>query len=269
LVIGSTGKTGRRVADRLRARGVAVRAGSRRSTPSFDWDDRGTWGPALAGVRAAYITYHPDLAVPGAAEAIAELCALAVGSGVDRLVLLSGRGEREAQRCERIVAASGAEWTVVRAAWFNQSFDEGHMLESVLSGVIALPAGDVAEPFVDVDDIADVAVAALTEDGHAGEIYEVTGPRLLTFAEVAAEISAASGRRVDYLPVSTDQWRKLMTVAGMPRDTIDMLAGLFTEILDGHNAYLTDGVQRALGRAPRDFSDYVRTAAATGAWRES
>ncbi len=87
-----------------------------------------------------------------------------------------------------------------------QNFTEGYLLDPVREGVIALPAGDVAEPFVDVDDIADVAVAALTEDGHTGRLYELTGPRLLTFAEVAAELSKATGRDIVYVPLGIEEY---------------------------------------------------------------
>jgi uncharacterized protein YbjT (DUF2867 family) len=189
LVTGGTGKTGRRVAERLKARGVPIRIASRAGTPSFDWNDRRTWEMALDGVTTAYISYAPDLAIPGATDTIRAFVEKATEQGVQRLVLLSGRGEEEAQLCDRIVQNAGVEWTVVRASWFNQKFSEGEFLGMVLDGAIILPAADVPEPFVDADDIADVAVAALTEDGHNGEIYEVTGPRMLTFTEVANEIS--------------------------------------------------------------------------------
>ncbi len=91
-----------------------------------------------------------------------------------------------------------AEWTILRSSFFSQNFSESFFLEPILGGEVALPAGDVPEPFVDAEDIADVAVAALTEDGHAGELYELTGPRLLTFAEAVGEISRATGRKVRY-----------------------------------------------------------------------
>ncbi|MBG0830746.1 NAD(P)H-binding protein [Planomonospora sp. ID67723] len=268
LVIGSNGKTGRRVADRLRERGVTVRAGSRSGNPPFDWADPATWDPALRGAESAYITYYPDLTAPGAVEAVGELARRAVGAGVRRLVLLSGRGEDAALRSEEAVRDSGAEWTVVRASWFAQNFDEGHLLEPVLGGTIALPAGEVAEPFVDAGDIADVVVAALTGDGHAGQVYEVTGPRLLTFAEAAAELSRASGREVRYVPVSADGYAATLVEYGVPAGEAEMLAGMFAEILDGRNASLGDGVQRALGRPPRDFADYAVEAAATGVWKD-
>ena len=201
LVLGGTGKTGRRVAERLWALDRPVRVGSRRGTPPFDWDDRSTWAGALRDVGSVYIAYYPDLAFPGAAEAIGAFSRAAVASGVRRLVLLSGR-EAQALPSEEAVRTAGVESTVIRASWFAQNFSEHFLLEAVRAGVIALPAGDVAEPFIDVDDIADIAVAALTEDGHAGELYEVTGPRLLTFADVAAELTLATGREVRYLAVS-------------------------------------------------------------------
>jgi uncharacterized protein YbjT (DUF2867 family) len=270
LVLAPGGKTGRRVVARLRTRGVAVRAASRTSGTPFDWADPDTWADAVTGVDAAYMVYSPDIAYPGAAERIGAFTELAVRSGVRRLVLLSGRGEREAERAERIVQdlaeGTGAAWTVVRASWFSQNFSEGFLLDAVLGGVVAMPAGEVPEPFVDVDDIADVVVAALTDDRHAGRLYEVTGPRLLTFADAAREIGAATGREIRYQPVTMARYRSAAVDAGLPPDSADLLIGLFTETLDGHNAYLTDGVREALGRAPRDFADYAEVTARTGIW---
>jgi uncharacterized protein YbjT (DUF2867 family) len=269
LVLAATGKTGRRVADRLEALARPVRRASRSgATPStrFDWDDRATWGPALEGVGAAYVVYSPDLAVPAAADAITAFTQLAREKGVRRLVLLSGRGEEEAQRCERIVQESGLEWTVVRASWFAQNFDEGAFGELVLAGEVALPAGDVQEPFIDVDDIAEVAVVALTEDGHAGEVYEVTGPRRMTFADAVGEIAEATGRDVRYVTIPGEVFQAGLAEAGLPTAQIDLLDYLFTTVLDGRNASVTDGVERALGRPARDFRDYAREAAARGAW---
>jgi uncharacterized protein YbjT (DUF2867 family) len=266
LVIGGTGKAGRRVVSRLQALGRPVRVGSRKADPPFDWDHPSTWPGALEGVNAAFVSYYPDVAFPGAVDAIRGLTKAAVSSGVQRLVLLSGRGEEEAQRAEHVVETSGVEWSVVRSSFFAQNFSEHFLLQSVLDGVIALPVGDVAEPFVDVDDVADVAVAALTGDGHAGEVYEVTGPRLLTFADVAAELTAATGRTVRYVDVTPEDYVAGAIAAGVPAEEATLLTALFAEVLDGHNAYLSDGVRRALGRPPRDFADYARTTAASGVW---
>jgi uncharacterized protein YbjT (DUF2867 family) len=269
LVLGGTGKVGRRVVQRLAARGVPVRVGSRSGEPAFDWQDRSTWAPMLRGVRSVFISYAPDLASPGAVEVAGSFAELAVRSGVRRLVLLAGRGEPEADMGEQAVRDSGADLTVVRPAWFNQNFSEDYMRDYVLSGEVALPAGDTPEPFVDADDIADVAAAALTEDGHVGQVYELTGPRLLTFAEAVHEIAEATGREIRYVPVSIDEHAAAAAEFGVPGEFIDLLTYLYGEILDGRNAHLADGVQRALGRSPRDFADFARSAAATGVWSPS
>jgi uncharacterized protein YbjT (DUF2867 family) len=268
LITGGTGKTGRRVAEKLTARGEHVRIGSRNGEPRFDWHDQSTWEPALAGVKAAYLVYYPDLAAPEAAPLIRAFSELAVRSGVERLVLLSGRGEEETLPSEAAVRESGAAWTIVSCAWFAQNFSEDFLLESVLHGELGLPAGQVPEPFVATDDIADVAVAALTEDGHNGRIYELTGPRLLTFADAAADIARATGREIRYVPVSADEYAAVIG-EHLPAEYVPMFVDLFTRILDGRNAHLADGVQRALGRAPRDFAEYARDAAAAGAWEDA
>jgi uncharacterized protein YbjT (DUF2867 family) len=271
LVLGGTGKTGRRVVKRLEAREVPTRVGSRSGEPPFDWEDEATWAPALRDVESVYVSYTvPDIAVPGAVEAVGSFAELAVESEVRRLVLISGRGEEEAQRAERVVQEvsekAGAEWTIVRCAWFSQNFSESYFLEPILSGEVALPAGEVPEPFVDADDIADVAVAALTEEGHAGQLYELTGPRLLTFEEAIGEIAYASGRKIRYVPVSVQEYASMLAEQEVPADYVWLLTYLYTEVLDGRNAYLTDGVQRALGREPRDFAAYVLDTAAAGIW---
>ncbi|HBF91009.1 MAG: NmrA family transcriptional regulator [Hyphomonas sp.] len=269
LVLGGTGKTGRRIVSRLKRRGIETRIGSRSASPAFDWQDPDGWDATLKGAHSVYISYTPDLAVPAAKEAILELVHRAKAHGVKHLVLLSGRGEPDAQACERIVQESGIDWTIVRASWFNQNFSEGEFLQLVLSGNITLPVGHVREPFIDADDIADVAVAALTETGHAGEVYEVTGPRLMTFEDVARDIANASGRPVKFVRIPSEDFLQGLRQAGAPDDQIWLLDYLFTNVLDGRNAHLTDGVQRALGRPPKDFSEFAREMAATGLWRNA
>jgi uncharacterized protein YbjT (DUF2867 family) len=273
LVLGGTGKTGRRVVERLEARGLPVRVGSRSGEPPFDWENPDTWAPALDKVGAVYVSYAPDLAVPGAVEAVRSFAELAVENGVRRLVLVSGRGEEEAQRAELVVQEvgekAGAEWTVVRCSFFNQNFSENYLLESVLGGEVALPAGDVPEPFVDAEDIADVAVAALTEERHAGQLYELTGPRLLTFEEAVGEIARAAGREIRYVQISVEEYAAVLAEYEVPAEFVELLTYVFGEVLDGRNAHLTDGVRRALGREPRDFTDYARETAATGVWSKA
>jgi len=266
LVLGGTGKTGRRVAQRLEGRGLAVRIGSRSGEPRFDWNDAATWPSVLRGAAAVYIAYQPDLAVPGAVEAVRSFAEAAVAAGVRRMVLLSGRGEEEARRAERALQESGADWTIVRASWFAQNFSESFLLDAVRAGEVALPAGATKEPFVDTEDIADVVVEALTDSKHVGQLYEVTGPRLLTFADAVGEIAEASGRRIRYTEIPAEDYAAQLDAHGVPGDYVSLVTYLFATVLDGRNESLEDGVERALGREPRDFAAYARETAATGVW---
>ena len=265
LVIGATGKTGSRVASKLEAKGFAVRRGARRSETHFDWEDPGTWAPVLHGVSKAYVTYFPDLAFPGAVEKLEAFTKVAAEAGLEHIVLLSGRGEHFATMGEEIVRNSGLPFTIVRAAWFAQNFSEGYLRDPILGGALPMPGGDIKEPIIDIDDIADVVVAALTEDGHLGERYEVTGPRLMTFAEMAEVLSTTLGRRIQHVPISFEDFHANVAASGG-----DFVAEVFTQIaretLDGRNAHTADGVERALGRKPRDFADFAQTAMAADAW---
>ena len=268
LVVGATGKTGARVAARLEAAGAPVRRLSRRAPIPFDWDRPATWPAAFEGAAAAYVTYHPDIAIPGALAKIEQVCAVARAADLERLVLLTGRGERHAQLAEDVARGSGVESVIVRAAWFAQNFSEGQLRDPVMAGVLPMPGGDVREPIVDIDDIADVAAAALTEERHAGELYEVTGPRLMSFAEMAEALSAAIGRPVRRQPLSFEDFRA--AIAETAGATIaDVITAVARETLDGRNAWVADGVERALGRPPRDFAAFAAAAARAGAWAEA
>ncbi|MFE2935518.1 NmrA family NAD(P)-binding protein [Streptomyces sp. NPDC059278] len=261
-MIGGTGKTGSRVAERLTAQGLPVRVGSRNGEPPFVWEDPDTWEAALDGVGSVYVTYYPDLGFPGAAETVGAFSELAVKKGARRLVLLSGRGEDGAVNSENKLKESGADWTVVRASWFNQNFSESFFLDPVLAGDLTLPTADAVEPFVDVEDIADVVTAALTDDRHIGRTYELSGPRSLSFRDVAAELSQITGREITYTPVTLDDYRAFLRENGLPVEFAD----LFALILDGRNADVVNGVEEVLGRKPRDFSAFAKDAAATGVW---
>jgi len=265
LVIGATGKTGSRVVSKLDAKGVAVRRGARRSETPFDWEDPATWAPVLNGVSKAYVTYFPDLAFPGAVEKLEAFTKVAAKTGLQHIVLLSGRGEHFASMGEDVVRNSGLPFTIVRAAWFAQNFSEGYLRDPILGGVLPMPGGDMPEPIIDIDDIADVVVAALTEEGHVGERYEVTGPRLMTFAEMAEVLSTTLGRHIRHVPITFEDFHANVASAGG-----DFVAEVFTQIaretLDGRNAYTSDGVERALGRKPRDFAEFAQTSMAAGAW---
>jgi uncharacterized protein YbjT (DUF2867 family) len=266
LVIGGTGKTGRRIVERLEARGIPVRIGTPSSEPPFDWLDPSTWAPAVRDVESAYVTYFSDLAFSGAADHVRAFAKVAVDNGVRHLVLLSGRNEAGALLGEQAIQESGADWTIVRSSFFAQDFSEFFFLDDVRNGRVAFPAGDTAEPFIDVEDIADVATAALTDDRHKNQLYEVTGPRLLSFADAVAEISEVTGREIRYVPISADEFASTLSQSGMPQEQVAEFVDLFTMILDGRSQYVTDGVKRALGRDPRDFADFARDAAASGVW---
>lgn len=265
LIIGATGKTGSRVARKLDAKGVAVRRGSRGSDIPFDWENQATWAPVLSGVSKAYVTYFPDLAFPGAVEKLDAFTAVAKQSGLEHIVLLSGRGEHFASMGEDVVRNSGLPFTIVRAAWFAQNFSEGYLRDPILGGVLPMPGGDILEPIIDIDDIADVVVAALTEEGHLGQRYEVTGPRLMTFAEMAGVLSDTLGRHIQHVPITFEDFHSNIAASGG-----DFVADVFTSIaretLDGRNAHTSDGVERALGRPARDFKAFAEVAVKSGMW---
>jgi uncharacterized protein YbjT (DUF2867 family) len=266
LVLGGTGTTGRRVADRLRQGGRQVRVASRAGSPPFRWTDPTTWAPVLEGAGAVFVAYSPDLAAPGAPDVVTALARLALDRGAGPLVLLSGRGESEAQRAEAQLRALAADLVVVRASFFMQDFDEKFLLQQVSGGLVRLPVGAVREPFVDVEDVADVAVAALLDARHAGATYEVTGPELLTFPEALASISAARGRAVRYEQVPVETYRRELAEQHLPAEVVELLLYLFTEVLDGRGERLGHGVQDALGRRPRSFADYAHRVAGRGTW---
>ncbi len=266
LIIGKNGKTGARVNQRLQAQGYATRPVSRSTSPAFDWEQPSTWRSTIAGTRAAYVTYQPDLAVPGAEATISEFIRVAAEEGLEHIVLLSGRGEAGAERAEQLLINSGLSWNVVRASWFMQNFSESFMLDGILAGELVLPAGDTVEPFIDADDIADVAVAALTEDGHRNRLFEVTGPRALSFAECIQEIAATIGRPLKYTQVPVDDYIKALQDQGVPENMQWLLHELFTVVFDGRNSPVMPGVEQGLGRPATDFSRYVQKTVATGIW---
>ena len=266
LVLGGTGKVGRRIAARLTDRGVPVRIGARTAAPAFDWNDPSTWREVLHGVQNVFISYAPDIAVPGAPQAVAEFTRQAAAEGAARVVLLSGRGEPEAEAAERLVQDGPLPWTILRCSWFAQNFSEAFLLDPVLGGEVALPVDGVTEPFVDCDDIAEVATEALLDDRHAGQLYELTGPRLLTFGDAIREIARAAKRPIRFTAISLEEFTAGLAAAGLSRDEVSLVSYLFATVLDGRNSSLTSGVEQALGRPPRDFADYARETAKTGIW---
>lgn len=267
LILGGTGKTGRRVAEKLKLLGYSnIRIGSRKESPAFDWENQDTWLDALEGIETVYITFQPDLAIPSAVETIKKFTSLATNNGITKMILLSGRGEKEAQVCEKIVMTTAINWTIVRASWFNQNFSESVFLEPILNGFVALPRAEAFEPFTDADDIADVVVEAIINDKHMGQIYELTGPRLLTFPQVIEEISKATGRNIEFQSLTLDENVKLLKEYKLPEDYIWLVNYLFTEVLDGRNASVTNDIEKVLGRKAKDFTEFVKETALTGIW---
>jgi len=266
LVLGGKGKTGRRVANRLTKLGHNVRIGSRSENPEFDWDNPNSWPLALEGMDMVYITFQPDLAVPGALQAIKGFTAEALKAGLKKLVLLSGKGEKEAELCEQEVRNSGVSWTIVRASWFNQNFSESFLLDPVVAGHVALPKNEALVPYVDADDIADVAVETLLDDKHIGETYELTGPRPLTFEQVTQEISKATARDIQFESITMNKYMSMLREYQLPDDYLWLINYLFTEVLTESNSVVSHDLERVLGRKAKDFSEYARETAATGVW---
>jgi uncharacterized protein YbjT (DUF2867 family) len=265
LVLGATGKTGARVARRLWDQGLTVRAGSRQADPPFDWENEATWTAALTGVEAVYVTYQPDLAAPGALPVVKRFFAEAANHGVRKVVLLSGRGEPEAIDAEEALQATRLDWTIIRASWFHQNFSENFFLEAIQTGTLVLPEGLAPEPFVDVEDIADIAAQALVDPRHSRKLYEVTGPRALTFGDAVDEIGRVIGREITLITVPLEAYRQGLLEA-LPADLVQLIIYLFTTVLDGRNTPVAHGVERALSRAPGSFEAYAARTVATGVW---
>jgi len=270
LVIGGTGKTGHRVVEQLTQLGHNVRVGSRNGSPAFDWEDYSTFAHALKGMDRAYIVYYPDLAVPGAKEAIAALTEAALKEGLEKVVLLSGKGEAEAEACEQIVANSGLNYTLVRASWFNQNFSEGAFLDFVLAGQVALPMPEAEIPFVDADDISEVVTKVLVDDSYNGETITVTGPEKLTFEQVVKMMEQGIGKDIQYIPISIEEFKQGMKAAGLPDSYVWLFGYLFKEVLGNpDNQQVSHDVERVLGRRATSFEEYVKKTIATGVWNQT
>jgi uncharacterized protein YbjT (DUF2867 family) len=271
LVTGATGKSGRRVVRRLRDRGLPVRAASRNGEHAFDWTDSRTWDSALEGVRSVYIVQLDGTTL------VRPFVERAVRHGVRRLVLASGRGIDDPDYAkdssgvlpgildsEAAVRESGLEWTISRPGWFAQNFSEGFFADAVRAGELRLPAGDGAASFVDAEDIAAVVVAALTDDRHVGETYELSGPRPVTLAEAVAAISKATGRHIRYVPLPVEDYVAELVRQGVPPADARAFADVIEPLREDRDAYVSDGVQRALGRPPRTFAEFAESMAARG-----
>lgn len=270
LVLGATGKTGRRVTARLRMLGETVRPVSRSSSVRFDWSEPGSWDAALGGATSAYVVPPTDV---GPVDEFVDRARVA---GLRRLVLLSGRAADtwgdstfglDMRAAERAVRSSSLDWTIVRSSNFDQNFSEEVFLEPLRHGEVAAPPGAVPEPFVDIEDVAAVAAEVLTNPGHEGRTYELTGPRSITFADAIDLIAAASGRAITYRQITPEQYADTLVSQGLGRGEADTIAAMYVLMERGLISENTDDVRRVLGRAPASFEDYVVRTAAEGKWK--
>ncbi|MGN9913037.1 NAD(P)H-binding protein [Phytohabitans sp. LJ34] len=264
LVLGATGTTGRRLTRRLRAAGVAVRAASRHGEARFDWSDPTTWDAAVTGVTRIYLMAPHEVPIDPL------FVRRAVEHGVRHITLLSSRGieamgDERLMAAERTVRESGVDWTILRPDWFDQNFDEGFLQPAVMAGGFALPVGETGFAFVDADDIAAVAAAVLTTDGHAGQSYELTGPDSLPFAEAVRIISETSGRPVRF-GGTDDDYLAQQAQLGEPEEQARQALAAFTALRELGDQPPTDAVHRIAGHPPKAFRAYAEEAAARGAW---
>ncbi len=274
LVLGATGKTGRRLAEQLRAAGAPVRTAARKGADvRFDWDDAGTHDAALAGVRAVYLV-PPALRLDHA-PTVAAFLDRAEAAGVQHVTVLSARGvdlappEAAMRAVELDVQARTAlTSSILRPSWFMQNFDESFFQPTIAAaGVLPVPTGDGPEAFVHVHDIAAVAAATLLDPAaHAGRDYAPTGPQALSFGQVAERIGATIGRPVRHVDVPREAWIAEAVAGGLPADYADLLAGLFDIIKAGHGAVPNDDVLRVTGQPARSLEDYLAEPGVAAAW---
>jgi uncharacterized protein YbjT (DUF2867 family) len=269
LLLGGTGKTARRIAPRLRLAGATVRTAARSNADvRFDWDDPTTHDAALEGIDTVYLV-PPSLRLDHAPLVIAFLDR-AHAAGVTHVTALSARGvnfapPEAAMRAIELdlLARTGLTTAILRPGWFMQDFDEYIFQPSIAAdGEIVAPTGDGTEPFIHVEDIADVAAITLLER-RAGE-FTLSGPQALTFAEVAARITRVAGRVVTHVDPPVAEW---VAAAQVPPDYAALLGMLFDQIRAGTLASLTDDVERVTGHAPRSFDDYLSDPAVAAAWK--
>lgn len=268
---GATGKTGRQIVRDGLARDWQVRAATRRPTAAgtrvrLDWDDETTWQPAFAGSAAAYVLIpfnHPTGAerTPALLEAVHH-------AGVERIVLLSSWDAQHApadsplRRAERTLARLPVRSAVLRPTWFMDNFTTGSFAGMIADGRLRLPAGEARIPFIDVRDVAAVAVAALAADGPTG-VLPLTGPAQLDHHDVATALSAHRAHPVVYEPVGVDEFVRHMVARGFSPEYGAFLAHALGDIADGRvTVPVSDVVEGVTGRPPRSITDFARHHAA-------
>jgi uncharacterized protein YbjT (DUF2867 family) len=270
LVLGATGKTGSRVAEQLSAHEVSVRTAARSGADArFDWDNQATWEQTLRGATGLYLV-SPILRIDFA-SLVGRFLDQAERAGIRHVTYLSAYGMEHApaevalRAVELDLAARGSlTSTMIRPAWFMEDFSETFL--QPVNDEIAVPAGDGAEAFVSVEDIAAVAAVTLTEpETHAGRAYAPTGPQALTMAEAAAMISAAAGRTITYRDTDREQWIAAMVSTGIPAEYAAVLRPLTATVASGNGARPNSDVLEVTGAAPVTFAEFAARTA--GAWK--
>lgn len=266
LVTGAKGTTGRRIAERLKLEGVEFRAASRSSETRFDWANPETWKPALQGMRSVYVVPEGS----AGPEVVASFAKLAADEGVAILVLLSTReaeyeGYENHLAIEDAVIDAGTGWTILRPSWFCQNFYTQFDRE-VRSGLLELPAGEGKDPFVDADDVAEVAFQALTMHGLEDKVYELSGPDPLSYREATERISALTGLTVRYEPVSEQTYYQRLREKGIPDDQARVMIVAHRPIAAGDNDFTSEGYRRLTGHPSKDFDTFVSETVAKGIW---
>lgn len=268
-VLGATGKTGKHVAAQLRGAGHHLREASRHGTLRFEWEDEASWEAVVADADGIYLLPHE---APGGNERLAAFTDLAAKAGVRRLVLLSAREWAdlriaEALAREDIVRESGLGWTILRPVWFAQNFsEEPFFADGIAAGELFHGTGEGRHPFVDTRDIAAVAAAALTDDRHAGQHFTLSGARALSVGEAVEAIATATGRSIRSRSLDSSSYRDHLIEHHYPPGTAEGVVGLSDHIRSGEDAYLSEGVQQALGREPLDFADFITEAVSNSRW---
>jgi ergot alkaloid biosynthesis protein len=275
LVIGGTGKTGGRLIERLGEEGWTARCASRsaKAPPgvtgvAFDWYDAKKHDAALAGVDRIYL-----VAPVGSNDPIAVMepfIERAIGRGVRRFVLLSSslieEGGPAMGSVHALLHRRAPEWAVLRPSWFMENFSAGQHLATIRDeDAIYSAADDGLTPFIAVDDIAEVAFRALTNEEAANDGLVLTGPVALSYDEAAAIIGAARGRAVRHVRLTGEELTARFEAFGLSHDYAVMLAGLDRAIATGAEARTTPIVARLTGRSPRSLVDFAARNAS--AWR--
>lgn len=271
LLIGGTGKVGRRLESALRRRGHRVRIASRRAGDvEFDWAEPETYDRAVAGVEAMFIIG------PGSATdwspLLRDLLARAAEAGVHRAVLLSARGVEfhpggAVDRAEHALREGPVPWVILRPSHFAQNFTEAMFVP--VDGMVRAPVGDGAEPFVDVEDVAEVAASLLTDPSFEHEVVEISGPEAVDFSSAVSHLGEAAGRRFAFVDEPPDQHVERLRAAGTPEGYIAWRMAMLGGIRSGDDAYLSDGVRRVLGRPAISFPEWATREAGTLADRST